>query len=324
MTNKKENILIILALLVLALFISIPGCDDDKKTSSKPRILVSTDLGGADPDDVQSAIHLLLYADVIDLEGFVASTPKGKKQSILDLINVYELDYPTLKKSGDYPTAQHLRTITKQGNRTANVGAQNEGTQLIIERARAKDNRKLNIIVWGSLTDVATALQVAPDIADKINVISLGAWNTRQDRKAHSVLWNMRSQLVWTDINTTFRAMYKGWPLADNKNWVEKYIKPAGNLGAYFHSQSRHIDTGSYSIKMGDTPTFFIALKCNPLAPVDSTCWGGQYRVKYPEFPTYFTDLQGQEIEGYAGGQTINKWRPHFLADFAMRLRRLR
>lgn len=314
-----------LALLVLALFISIPGCDDDKKkTSSKPRILVVTDLGGEDFDDTQSAIHLLLYADVIDIEGFVASTPKGKKQSILDLINVYELDYPTLKNSGDYPTAQRLREVTRQGSTRPGSTTENEGTQLIIERARANDGRRLNIIVWGSLTDVATALRVAPDIADNINIISLGAWNTRQDRSAHSVLWSMRDRLVWTDINTTFRAMYKGWPLKDNKDWVEKYIKPAGNLGAYFHSQSRHIDTGSYSIKMGDTPTFFIALKCNPLAPVDSTCWGGQYRNKYPEFPNYFTDLEGQSIDGFAGGQTINKWRAQFLADFAMRLRRLR
>ena len=35
----------------------------------RPRVLVSTDIGGTDPDDFQSMVHLLLYADVLDLEG---------------------------------------------------------------------------------------------------------------------------------------------------------------------------------------------------------------------------------------------------------------
>ena len=37
------------------------------------RVLVSTDIGGTDPDDQQSMVHLLLYADVFDLEGLVSS-----------------------------------------------------------------------------------------------------------------------------------------------------------------------------------------------------------------------------------------------------------
>jgi hypothetical protein len=37
------------------------------------RVLVSTDIGGTDPDDFQSMVRLLLYADVLDIEGLVSS-----------------------------------------------------------------------------------------------------------------------------------------------------------------------------------------------------------------------------------------------------------
>ena len=41
------------------------------------RVLVSTDIGGTDPDDQQSMVHFLLYADMFDVEGIVSS-PYGR------------------------------------------------------------------------------------------------------------------------------------------------------------------------------------------------------------------------------------------------------
>ena len=37
----------------------------------KYRLIVTTDLGGTDPDDIQSMIHLLLCSNVIDIEGLI-------------------------------------------------------------------------------------------------------------------------------------------------------------------------------------------------------------------------------------------------------------
>jgi tRNA-specific 2-thiouridylase len=39
--------------------------------------VVSTDIGGSDPDDFQSMVHLLLYADTLDLEGRVIGSHPG-------------------------------------------------------------------------------------------------------------------------------------------------------------------------------------------------------------------------------------------------------
>ena len=48
------------------------------------RVLVSTDIGGTDPDDFQSMVHLLVYADAFDIEGLVSS-PYGPGRKEIEL-----------------------------------------------------------------------------------------------------------------------------------------------------------------------------------------------------------------------------------------------
>src|SRR5690242_11327554 len=40
--------------------------------AERPRVLVSSDIGGTDPDDFQSLVHFLLYANEFDVEGLVS------------------------------------------------------------------------------------------------------------------------------------------------------------------------------------------------------------------------------------------------------------
>lgn len=81
------------------------------------RVLVSTDIGGTDPDDFQSMVHLLVYADCFDIDGLVSSPyGPGRKERILKVIDCYANDYANLKTySTQYPTPDALRAITKQG-----------------------------------------------------------------------------------------------------------------------------------------------------------------------------------------------------------------
>lgn len=94
--------------------------------SSRHRILVSTDIGGTDPDDNQSMIHLLMYANEFDIEGLVSSPSFGcgSAREIMRMIDLYQSDLPALQQGlkrtygssrGDYPSPQYLRSITKQG-----------------------------------------------------------------------------------------------------------------------------------------------------------------------------------------------------------------
>ncbi len=56
----------------------------DEPAGARHRVIVSTDIGGTDPDDFQSMVHLLAYADCFDVEGLVSSPfGPGRKEHIL-------------------------------------------------------------------------------------------------------------------------------------------------------------------------------------------------------------------------------------------------
>lgn len=69
-------------LALLAMSLPLGACAPPRKAAAapKPRVIVSTDIGGTDFDDFQSLVHLLLYADMIELEGMLAS-PWGASAS---------------------------------------------------------------------------------------------------------------------------------------------------------------------------------------------------------------------------------------------------
>lgn len=110
-----------------------------------PRIIISTDIGGTDPDDNQSMIHFLMYNDLFDIEGLISSPSygDGSKEEILRMIDLYEQDYPKLKKC--YPnlkTPDALKSITKQGHKGLapykGFTEPSEGSRWIINQARKK------------------------------------------------------------------------------------------------------------------------------------------------------------------------------------------
>ncbi len=70
------------AALLFTMVTSIAVAQEDKPTldgkSDKPRIITTTDLG-ADPDDEQSMVRLLVSANEFDIEGLIVSTGCWKK-----------------------------------------------------------------------------------------------------------------------------------------------------------------------------------------------------------------------------------------------------
>src|ERR1700753_2886043 len=124
----------------------------------KPRILISTDIGGTDADDNQSMAHFLMYSDRFETEGLVSSPSygNGSKQNILTMIDLYEKDLPKLKKhSPNYPSPAYLRTICKQGKHGsvpfAGYSARTEGSDWIVKCAQKKSAQPLWILCWGGL-----------------------------------------------------------------------------------------------------------------------------------------------------------------------------
>lgn len=265
----------LLCYLFLA-FISL--CAADANTP-RHRVVVSTDIGGTDPDDFQSMVHLLVYADSLDLEGIISSPfGPGRKQHVLQVIDCYERDYPTLKThSAHYPTPEHLRSISKQGETDpapyAGVSKSTEGSQWLITCARREDPRPLYLLVWGGIDDLAQALHDAPDILPKLRVYFIGGSNKKWSPDAYHYIATHHPQLWIIETN----AAYRGWFTGGNQNgewgntaFVTQHIAGKGGLGDFFATQLKG------TIKMGDTPSVAWLLKGTPSDP-SQPGWGGRF-----------------------------------------------
>src|SRR3546814_10221594 len=149
--------------------------------------LISTDIGGSDPGDIQSMVHALLYADEYRLVGLVSTPTKhgGRTSDIHKVIDAYAKDYAKLKTwSSDYPTPDYLHSITKQGSIPVapSKGWSNptEGSKAIIKAAHAASSGDpLWVLTWGSMTDIAQALHEDPSIKGKIKDIGRASWRER-------------------------------------------------------------------------------------------------------------------------------------------------
>lgn len=288
--------------------------------TDKPRVIVSTDIGGSDPDDFQSMVHFLVYADRFDIEGLISSPPhEGRKEHIEESLEAYAKDYPQLRQHGDFPSPDALLQVTKQGAidslTTSEPTELSEGAEWIIQKAK-EDSAPLYVLVWGSITDVAQAVHADPSIKKNLRVYSIGSWNTRLDPNSRDYLYENHPDLWWIENNTTFRGMYMGGKQEgeyENTAFVEKHVKGHGALGELFWEKKK-------DIKMGDTPSVLYMLSGDPADPTDKS-WGGTF-VKTAHGPHYWTDDPQPELveNDRPGAKTVNRYRKAYLDDWAKRM----
>jgi len=164
MTQKR---LLLIVLILLAA---------EKNIFSQLRVVISTDfppldvcMNGcpadrtSDPDDIQSMVRFLLYANEFHVEGLVVSSATfaniAKKQNITDILNIYDKVDENLRKHDSlFPTADYLKSVTFQGrsgtygNTVANnigAGKDSEASNAIIRIVDKPDSRPVWFCVWG-------------------------------------------------------------------------------------------------------------------------------------------------------------------------------
>jgi hypothetical protein len=302
---------------------------------SNPRVFVTTDIGGFDKDDDQSMVHLLIYADKLDIVGLSATAPgPGRAADIHQVIDAYAQDFANLRThSGDYPTPEALRAVVHQGATSlapaGGVGSPTDSSKAIIAAARAGSaSDPLYVLTWGAVGDVAQALHDAPDIADKIRLHSIG--RDQQDPNAGQYLMdNWQGKVWWIDSQNTFRGMYvpeNGYntPIA---GWPEANLAGHGALGEFFVRSSSDIYEnipGSpvlNGMKMGDTPSVLYLLDSANNNDPTADSWGGDFVQRAPN---YWTDNTASSLAmgSYPGARTVAEDRQAFLSDFAARMDR--
>jgi len=270
----KKTILITTLCLLASLIIA------QNPVPVKPRILISTDIGGTDPDDNQSMAHLLMYSDMFTIEGLVSSPSYGlgNKEEILRMIGLYEKDMPELQKHNkELADPDYLRSITKQGRKGAaplkGYIEPTEGSEWIIKCAKRENQQPLWVLVWGGLDDLAQALHDAPEIKSKIKVYWIGGPNKKWSANSYAFIAQNFPDLWFIEVNSSYYGFF-----SDNNNldtvvqsdYYNQYISGAGHLGKDFKSYYNG------EIKMGDTPSLLYVMDGNPENPMRES-WGGSF-----------------------------------------------
>lgn len=282
---------VIFFIVVTALCINVAA---QNKRAECPRVLISTDIGGTDPDDNQSFIHLLMYSDMFDIEGLISSPSYGKGSvgEMNRMISVYEKDYPKLIKHA--PKLMHpdsLRAVCKQGTYGlapyCGYKTPTEGSEWIVKVARKKSDRKLWILVWGTLEDVAQALHDAPDIEKNIRVYYIGGPNKKWGVNSYAYIAEHHPDLWMIENNSTYRGLITESKNADcyNTGFYNYAMRGSGCMGADFINYYGGI------VKMGDTPSLLYMMDGNPEDPTKE-CWGGRFMKTRHSARRMFYDKQ--------------------------------
>lgn len=284
---------------------------DIKLSAAKNRLIVTSDLGGVDPDDEQSMAHLLVGANDFDLEGLVMGlawlqadqNQPGIKQ-LGAIIDAYEKSYPNLKVHAEgYPTPDYLRSIVAVGQAMPNMSGVGDaklsaGAELIIEAVDKDDPRPVWLNAWGGSNTIAQALWTVKatrskeELAKFVSKIRVFDILGQDDAGA----WMAKSFPDLVYIRT--KSIY-GWAPPDE--WVKTHVQSHGPLGALYPNRRWATE--------GDSPAFFHvwANGLNNPNDLEQGGWGGRFSAQK------VSDIRVMDIAAKTPGLDEKRYDPYYM-----------
>ncbi|MDO8587714.1 MAG: DUF1593 domain-containing protein [Armatimonadota bacterium] len=304
----------------------------------RPRVIVCTDIStvGArkgEPDDTQSLVRFLLYANHFDVEGLIATSASHDDRVHPDYIRSIVSAYGRVRDNlalhdPAYPTARYLLDRVKAGADDRNAlgpGCDTEASDWIISAVEKPDPRPIWIVMWGGARELAQAISKMERGGDtarlaafrsKVRVYAIGdqdagcAWI-----KTH------HPNAFYITARHAYRGMYRdGDTSLCTRDWVQQNVTTGhGALGAAYPNYDGGDPWGAVKgIKEGDTPSFLYLIPNglgNPEQPAWGS-WGGRFSGPGPQY-TDAKDVVGGENSERA---TVYRWRAAYQADFRARL----
>ena len=202
------------SLLAVAVAATVAACQaQDPQDTLKPRIVVLTDIGPAEvePDDNESAVRLLSYADRFEIEAIITTIgwncdpyPPEWAEYLYRVIDGYSVDVNNLmKRSGQtaflsreaeegaqelgyWPSADYVRSRSVMGSTRAGIGVIGEendspGSELLIRLADEDDPRPIWVCSWGGA-----------------NTLSQAIWRVKQERSPEQLKAFVRKFRLYT------------------------------------------------------------------------------------------------------------------------------
>ena len=321
----------------------------------KPRLFVLTDISN-EPDDEESLVRLLVYANEFDLEGLAATTSTHlRDKTRADIIHGHIDAYAQVHKNlllhaPGFPTAERLHSMVVTGQSglgmtSVGEGRATEGSRALMEAALRPDPRPLWVAVWGGANTLAQSLwdvkysrtpQELDAVVAKLRVYAISDQDdsSRWLRITFPNLFFVVSPTTVTspDYYTSTWSGISGdrhyktgemvdFELVDNPWLTANIIENHGPLGARYPKM--------VYIMEGDTPSF-LNLIGNGLASDETPAWGGwggryALRQSYGETRPIWTNSRdtvrlADGREHTSNQATVWRWRRAYQHDFAARM----
>jgi hypothetical protein len=321
---------------------------DARRADARGRLIVLTDIGG-DPDDQQSMVRLMAFANEFVIEGLIATasgTPGELKRAITrpelirEIVEAYGRVLPSLRRHAEgYPAAEDLLARVKSGNpqrgwNHVGTGHDTEGSRWIIQVVDRPDPRPVNVAIWGGQTDLAQALWRVKadrgeagcrDFARRLRIYDIGDQDRIVERiwKEFPGLFYILGQAMKgkDKREAVYRGMYLGGDESlTSRRWVDAHVRSGhGPLGALYPPRTWTAPNPHGTLKEGDTPSWFYFLD-NGLNDPAHPAWGG-WGGRFQKAPDgVWRDAQDTVGDVTHARASVWRWRRHFQNHFQARM----
>lgn len=323
-------------LAVVTVFSCLSSGTGQARADERLRVIIETDAGG-DPDDEQSLVRFLLYANEWHVEGIICTRPKARDKENLNpertgldivrrLLKAYGQCHANLvKHDRRFPTMEYLWSRTVPG-----YGPGDEGIKLILKAALADDPRPIWFCNWG--TDKGSAPSSLKRALDKVSEGGPAAYAKFKDRfrlsSADKFGEHTLKEPPWKIWVDTFR------PELDGKRWYHRFSALTAKAGGF--DLKRDVLTGHGPLgalyptntglpqKEGDTMTFLYLVPTGMNNAEQPTwgSWAGRYgpNEQHPDRPYFWANAQDHWDGTTHRDNTLKRWAAHLQNDFRARL----
>jgi hypothetical protein len=309
----------------------------------KRRVFVMTDIstleaGKGEPDDTQSLVRLLLYANEMDLVGFAATytvhTEGVNPDYIRQIIESYrQIHRNLLRHDPSFPSAEKLLNGLCSGCAKPGldkIGGESEAARRILLAADMSEE-SLWIIAWGGVTDLAMALRIAREEKDA-GALSLFIAKLRiyaiNDQYDNCGPW-IREQFPDLFYITNHRACRGMYRLGDQSlcspAWIEEHLAKSPLIDAYPVYRGGDIYVPFFGrvegLSEGDSPSFLYLANRGPGDPdhPEYGGWGGRFVNK--SGTRHYFDAADTWNGIFSEWASVFRYRADVQTDFALRSR---
>jgi hypothetical protein len=326
----------IIQVTVAALFLGL--LTFSTSSAERLRLIIETDAGG-DPDDEQSLVRFLVYANEWDVEGIIANRSTARPGENLNakrtglaivqqLVDAYGQCYSNLvQHDSRYPTHGQL-----WGRTVAGYNHTDEAVRLIMAAVDKPDPRPVWYSDWG--TDSGGATNNMKRALDRVrrergpeeyakfkNKLRFTSYDMYGDHTTNIappfVLWvntfqPEQNRRRWYHRFSAITAKVGGFDL------VRDVLTKHGPLGELYPTNTTHWQ------KEGDTTTFLYLVPTGMNDPDQPTwgSWAGRYGLneRFPGMRYYWAN----QVDAWNGttnrDNTLARWAAHLQNDFKARM----